>query len=42
MISHKDEPTPNPSKEGSIAADARCQLPSWEGSGVGLSIRCDI
>jgi hypothetical protein len=41
MIFLKDEPTPNPSKEGSMAVDARCQFPSWEGSGVGLSISCD-
>src|SRR5213596_2562198 len=29
------EPTPNPSREGSQPADARCQFPSSEGSGAG-------
>jgi len=30
-----NQPTPDPSKEGSKTADARRQFPSWEGSGVG-------
>ncbi len=30
-----DEPTPDPSKEGSIVRRALAQFPSWEGSGAG-------
>jgi len=30
-----NQPTPNPSQEGSKVAEARPQFPSWEGSGVG-------
>ncbi len=36
-VSVAGKPTPNPSQEGSRAADARTQFPSWEGSGVGSS-----
>ena len=34
-----NQPTPNPSQEGSTAAGARRQFPSWEGSGVGSAGR---
>ena len=30
-----NQPTPNPSQEGSKAVDAQQQFPSWEGIGVG-------
>src|SRR6266581_397467 len=32
------QPTPSPSKEGNIVRCAFAQLPSWEGSGVGLCV----
>src|SRR6266545_2872006 len=33
----KDEPTPDPSKEGNCHRTSAVLLPSWEGSGVGRS-----
>ena len=35
------EPTPDPSREGNGPEDVRRQFPSWEGSGVGFSVRDD-
>src|SRR5258705_9618971 len=32
---YMNQPTPDPSQEGSKIADAPSQFPSWEGSGVG-------
>jgi tetratricopeptide (TPR) repeat protein len=35
------EPTPVPSQEGSGLANAHCQFPSWEGSGVGSFVKAE-
>src|SRR5437667_3556772 len=37
-----NQPTPNPSREGSRRSFASCQFPSWEGSGVGSWSQCTV
>src|SRR2546425_11630955 len=37
---YMNQPTPDPSQEGSRQSSVSCQLPSWEGSGVGSWSQC--
>ena len=37
-----NQPTPNPSQEGSTRSSASCPFPSWEGLGVGSWSQCAV